>query len=166
MKMKIAFGCKAGSGKSTAVHYLINKYGGVEKSFASPLYDILYYAQKTCNFPIEKDRKFLQYIGTEWARAKDDNVWVNILLRTISDENGNIFISDVRFKNEFDSLKDAGFIMILIERETRISLSHISENSLNEETGWDYIIKNNSSLENLYECLDKIIFKISEKESI
>jgi hypothetical protein len=166
--MKIAFGYKAGSGKSTAVEYLIKKYGGVEKSFAAPLYDILHYAQNTCHFPIEKDRKFLQYVGTEWARTKDDRIWIKLLLESISKENGNIFISDLRFKNEFDVLKNKGFTMVLLQRD-KIDIhsqDHSSENDLNDEKKWDFIIQNNSTLVHFYEELDKIIFKILKRESI
>lgn len=170
--MKIAFGYKAGSGKSTAVDYLIRKYGGVERSFAAPLYDILYYAQKTCRFSIGKDRSFLQYVGTEWARAKDDGVWIKLLLESISQEKGNIFVSDLRFENEFDALKNNGFLTILIIRNDSerkidsISQTHSSENSLHGEKKWDYTVENNSTLQHFYESLDKIIFEILQKESI
>ena len=63
--MKIAFGYKMGAGKDTAVDYLKQKYGGTHLSFAGPIYTILENAQHICGFPVEKDRQFLQFIGTE-----------------------------------------------------------------------------------------------------
>ena len=79
--MKIAFGGKMGTGKDTCVNYLIKKYGGVKISFSDSIYDILYYAQNVCGFKKEKDRKFLQWIGTEWAREKNPNIWIELTLK-------------------------------------------------------------------------------------
>jgi len=161
--MKIAFGYKMRSGKDTSVDYLISKYGGEKISFSKPLYDILHYAQKICNFPQEKDRKFLQWIGTDWAREKDNNIWINLALKSIENIEGNIYCSDVRFINEFKALKENGFIVIKIERnlvlEDKNSTKHISENELDniDDSEWNYIIKNNDTLEELYKKIDDIV---------
>ncbi len=177
--MKIAFGYKISSGKDTCVDYLIEKYGGHKISFAQHLYDILYYAQKVCGFEIEKDRKFLQWVGTEWARARDSDVWVRLTIKEserIKKEeiNKNIYCSDVRFLNEFEALKKNGWVLIKINRpeinsDIRIgtgSISHISENMLDtvEDKEWDYIIDNNSSKEKLFQDLENIIKDINEKK--
>lgn len=68
--MKIAFGYKMSSGKDTSVDYLIKKYGGEKISFSKFLYNIMYYVQDLCGLEKEKDRHFLQLIGTEWGRKK------------------------------------------------------------------------------------------------
>lgn len=164
--MKIAFGYKMYSGKDTSVNYLISKYGGEKISFSKPLYDILHYAQKVCNFPIEKDRKFLQWIGTDWAREKDNNIWINLAINNIKNIDGNVYCSDVRFINEFKSLKENGFIVIKIERNltftNKSSTNHISENDLDkiENSEWDYVIKNDGTLKELYRQIDDIVLNI------
>ena len=163
--MKIAFGYKMGSGKDISVKYLINKYGGKQIRFADALYDILRYAQKTCGLEYKKDRRFLQLIGTEWGRNIDPDIWVKIALNSQPKE-GNVYCADVRFKNEFDALKNDGFIMVKLIRdkvnENRIGngiATHISENELDdyEDDKWDYIIHNNKTLDDLYNTLDKIV---------
>jgi hypothetical protein len=165
--MRIAFGYKAGSGKSTAVKYLIEKYGGIEKSFAEPLYKILHYAQDVCHFEKTKDRQFLQYIGTEWARKKNDSVWINLLLESILFENGNIFISDLRFRNEFNVIDKKGFVTVLIIRDASQQLNHESENSLDgDDVKWNYIIRNNGTLEEFYEKLDRLVAIINKNDII
>jgi hypothetical protein len=155
--LRIAFGCKAGTGKSESVKYLIQKYGGTELSFAKPLYEILHFSQEKCGFPIEKDRKFLQYIGT-WARKKDPNVWVRLLCEKLEEipKEENIFVSDVRFPNEFNALKHKGFTMVLINRDISNEpwRNHLSENQ--ELKSWDFTINNNFSLEDLHYELNKI----------
>lgn len=167
--MKISFCGKMGSGKDISVKYLINKYGGEKMSFSKPLYDILYYSQKTCGFNIEKDRKFLQWIGTEWARNIDENIWIKLFHQNMP-KTGNIYCSDVRFINEFDFLKKEGFINIKLIRNrdycyNRIGSGndkHISEEELDkiDDTKIDFIIYNNGTLKDLYNKLDEIIEKI------
>jgi hypothetical protein len=162
--MKIAFGYKMGSGKDTSVEYMIGKFGGQKISFADPIYSIMTYAQKTCGFANEKDRKFLQWIGTEWGREKNSNIWIDIALGR-SSTNENCFISDLRFQNEFDALKENGWTCVKLKREyDNISIAgtgiitHISENELDniDDFKWDYIIENNGTFNDLYKKLDKL----------
>ena len=170
MVLKIAFGGIMGSGKDTCVDYLCTKYPEHTRiSFAGALYDILSYAQEKCGFEKNKDRKFLQFIGTEWARNIDENVWINIVLD--KDIKGIGLLSDIRFPNEFNALKNNGWICIKVTRDNidknRVGNgdnTHPSElriNDINDEH-WDFIINNNSTLEDLYKRLDKIITKINE----
>lgn len=164
MILKIAFGGVMGSGKDTCVDYLCTKYPEHTRiSFAGALYDILSYAQEKCGFEKNKDRKFLQFIGTEWARNIDENVWINIVLG--KDIKGVGLLSDIRFPNEFNALKNNGWICIKVTRDNidknRVGNgdnTHSSElriNDINDEH-WDFIINNNSTLEDLYKRLDKI----------
>lgn len=168
--VKIAFGYQAGVGKNEATNLLLSKIGGIELSFAQPLYDILYFAQQTCGFPLKKDRQFLQYIGTEWARKQNENVWVDKMERSITENiDKNIIISDVRFKNEFDFLKQNGFIMVKIIRENRDinsrigtgDSSHSSEKNLEEEGDWDYIVENNGTINIFHAKIISILEKIN-----
>lgn len=164
-KIKIAFGHKMRVGKDTACAHLINKYGGNHLSFAMPLYDIQRYAQQRCGFFEEKDREFLQYIGTDWARNKDPDVWVRLALQDhMQDE--NIFLSDLRFKNEFYALKNSGWFCVKIVRpnenkEEKVN-EHESETSLDsvDDKEWNYIIQNDKNIKDFYNNLDNLYLKI------
>jgi hypothetical protein len=169
LQIKIAFGYKMGVGKDEACSYLTNKYGGEKISFATPIYDIQRYAQLRCGFSNEKDRQFLQYIGTEWARKKDPDVWIRLAIND-SPKEGNVFLSDLRFQNEFHSLKKEGWFCVKIdrslvdieERKGTGTIFHESETSLDslKESDWDYIIQNNETIENFYKSLDILYLKI------
>ena len=162
--LKIAFGGVMGSGKDTCVDYLCSKYPEYTRiSFAGALYDILSYAQEKCGFKKTKDRKFLQFIGTDWARNIDENVWINIVLN--KDIKGIGLLSDIRFPNEFKALKNNGWICVKVTRDNIVNnragtgdKMHTSELSINEikDEDWDVIIDNNDSLEELYKKLDHI----------
>jgi hypothetical protein len=164
--VKIAFGYKCRIGKDTACKYLIRKYGGKKFSFAEPLYDILTYAQTICKFDKTKDRKFLQFVGTDWARSINDYIWINLLIEKISkeDDSDNIFISDLRFKNEFLALKEQGFVCVLIngKNNNNQNNTHQSNIDLQDWNRWDYTINNDTTIENFYSQLD-LLFKKSQK---
>ena len=163
--MKIAFGCKMGVGKDTAADYLISKYGGQKHSFAKPLYDIMNYAQQVAGFDQVKDRQFLQYIGADWGRSKDPNVWINTAIRN-TPEYSNVFLTDVRYPNELQALKENGWICVKIVREnidkTRVGTGtqvHSSETALDgcPDEVWDYIIENNGTIEEFHEKLEDLV---------
>jgi hypothetical protein len=154
MSLKIAFGFKKGSGKDTAVDYLLNKYGGHRIRFAQPLKEILEFAQLRCGFAVEKDRKFLQYVGTEWARVKNPNVWVDIAMCDMG--TGNRFVSDLRFPNELEACRKAGFMCVHVVRDVLDDDCHISETAL-DRMDWDATIYNNGTFEELYTSLDALV---------
>ena len=168
--MKLAFGVNSGSGKDTSVDYLIHKYGGKKYSFASPLYDILFYSQRTLDLPLEKNRKFLQQFGDFFKNQTSEDIFIDLCLKKIRSlpSSENIYISDLRFENEFKKLKNEGFKCIKIIRGVdntdRIGnglKEHNSETSLKniDDNEWDHIIYNNYSLNDLYSHLDNIASK-------
>jgi hypothetical protein len=64
-------------------------------------------------------RLMMQRLGTElgrdvWAR----DVWVHALLRRLGDlesENPGIVVTDLRFRDEFEALREAGFLMVYLD---------------------------------------------------
>lgn len=64
-------------------------------------------------------RRFLTYIGTDVFRNEyNADVWVNIFENICSRYN-NIIIDDVRFKNEYDTIKKLKGNVVYIERLTK-----------------------------------------------
>lgn len=171
-QIKIAFAGQMRSGKDTCGEYVVKRYCGLVKKFAAPLYDILAYAQKRCRLPQSKDRRFLQYIGTEWGRESiNQNIWVDLLIEEVLDlgPSVNVVVTDARFVNEFEALKRAGFTLVKIDRSeqfrnaaeaggiTQPAATHASEVDVQTYQGWDYCIANDGTLEELYAQVDAII---------
>ena len=172
--MLIAFSGKMGSGKDEAAEYLKEKYSGTKYSFAKPIYDILHYAQFICGFEYKKDRKLLQFIGTEWARNIDKDVWVKIALLNIESakesakesSKENFFITDLRHLNELKALKEHNWICIQIKRDAidldragTGNINHSSELELENISAdhWDFVIENNGTLSEFHQKLDDIV---------
>jgi hypothetical protein len=181
--MKIGFGHKQRSGKDTAADYLISKYGGMKLKFADPLYEIESLCHKFVNLPPPNTytkaqrRDFLQFIGTQWGRTLDYNVWARMMddkltkLESIYqpspklfdsiDMEAHFFVTDVRFPNEVEVLKKHGFTIIRIDRSEELrdltgNPNHESEISLDGHHYYDHIIDNNGTLEELYAKLELI----------
>lgn len=167
---KLAFCGLQRSGKDTAADFCINNISRFNQAkilkFADPLYEISEFIQKTCGFPVCKERKLLQYIGTDYAREKDPEVWLNVFRKRISEISSDtpIIVTDGRFLNELNLLKELGFYLIKIERDEKFRISagathtnHASELDLDKFKDWNLVITNDSSVSEFYKTL-KIIF--------
>jgi len=170
--MKIAVGYKAGSGKDTFCKYVANMLESKNQSvkvmsLSSPIYNILAYAQKISGLPQQKDRKFLQLVGSEWGRNIDKDIWIKkILSDANSSECEHLLISDVRYKNEFFALKNEGWTLIKIVRDADNSSrlcggirNHSSEVDLEDlsDTLWNFIIPNNDTKQHFFSLIDEVI---------
>lgn len=106
-------------------------------------------------------REFLQYFGTDIMRKIKDTVWVDYTIKNIINEQSQIaIISDVRFPNEINAIKEAGGIIIRLNRDVFKS-DHHCEVALDQNnfdwSNFDYIIDNkNISIDDLCVKLNDI----------
>lgn len=152
--MKIAFGHKCRSGKDTACDYLVSKYGGKKLTIAAPLYQIANYIQMTLGKTVKKDPVLLQTIGQSLRQLYGDNIWIDRLGNPAE----NVFVSDLRYKNEAAALKARGFTLVKIVKLDRTidrDPNHMSEIDL-DDYQFDYVIENNGTLDEFYQKLDCI----------
>ena len=64
-------------------------------------------------------REVLQYVGTDVFRKMQHNVWADATVRLIEKENPTLaLIADCRFPNEVEAIKNAGGIIIKLNRDT------------------------------------------------
>lgn len=92
-------------------------------------------------------REFLQRLGNAVRDTIHPDFWINALFNTYNDD---IIIADVRYPNEVQAIKDRGGKLIRIERPGAGAGNHISETALDNYTGWDIIIDNVGTLEDLF----------------
>ena len=94
-------------------------------------------------------REFLQKLGTAVRNEVHPEFWTRALFIK-EGNNQNLIIPDVRFPNEAQIVKDHGGILIRIERPGAGAGNHISETALDDYKGWDIVIDNVGTLEDLY----------------
>ena len=92
-------------------------------------------------------RELLQKFGTAIREGVDSDFWVKLLLN--NSKNEDIIIADVRFPNEVKTIKEAGGIIVRIERKNIETSSHISETALDNYKDWDMTIINDYDLDSL-----------------
>ena len=92
-----------------------------------------------------KPRSLLQWWGTEYRRAKDPDYWVKRLRKTLEDHKPDFaLITDVRFPNEAEFIKQAGGLLVKVIRLGAPDITvhpHASESELDGYTGWDHVIE-------------------------
>lgn len=105
-------------------------------------------------------RLLLQLIGTEGGRDLiHPNIWVNSTLADYNKDSKWI-ITDCRFKNEADAVKEKGGIVIRVNsKRCNQNDYHASEIDLDDYNNFNYVIENDGSIEELVEKVREILVK-------
>jgi dephospho-CoA kinase len=172
-QIRIALSGKIASGKTALAHYVVETYGFTQLSLAFRLKQLateLFQQQG-------KNRALLQALG-ERMRQIDEHVWIRYVVKQIPPDK-NVIISDVRYKNEADTLRELGFKLIRLvitpeEQERRIQklypnlarelLSHVSEIEL-DSYAFDYVLDADLGQKELIACIDEIIAELSLEQN-
>lgn len=181
MEHKIALISPAGGGKDFIADYLCYKYEFTRYAFADNVKTVAkQWFPDIYGDENKKPRALLQSIGTSF-RGIDNDVWIKALFKNMDDEaherrklryiHENIVVTDCRMPNEYEALKDRGFIFVridvndeerikrLVERGDVFShtdLSHQTEQHY-DEFKCDYSLSNHGDKQSAYESADEII---------
>lgn len=94
-------------------------------------------------------RKFLQNLGVGARELFGEDFWVKQALNNPYGIDVDIVVSDVRFLSEAAAVKEAGGYLIRIDRPGHSAMGHVSETQLVDFEGWDAIIMNDGSVQDL-----------------
>jgi hypothetical protein len=170
---------KKQSGKSTLAVHLMDKHRFIEASWAYPLkvsigqnllglsYNQLFGTEEDKEtidkFWGKSPRELLQIIGTDCFRnLVDPDFWVKVGIRYIEDLQArgieDIVISDCRFPNEMDAIKELGGISVRVEREGYYTGDyHPSETSLDNYEHDYTVLAGTGDIEGLKLRIDQIV---------
>ena len=194
-----------GSGKDTIADYLVNFHEFRRESFASTLKDAVasvfgwdrtmlegrtkearewreqvdpWWADRL-SMPTLTPRWVLQYWGTEVCRKSfHDDIWIASLENKLRNSKDDVVISDCRFPNEIQSIKNAGGMIIWVKRgelPTWYDTAYGANNGIvpdqellkklkvhASETAWvgtefDFVLENNTSIDELYLKIESLV---------
>lgn len=156
----------AGSGKNEVADIISRHYDCVQYSFAAPIKQMLQMGlgltrQDTDGYRKEQPhplygktpRQLMQTLGTEWGRNMvHPDVWVTATADYCSalhleNQRLAILLTDVRFNNEADWVRNQGGIIIHVERPDAAPVTaHASEQGVQRIDYADFVIPNDSDL--------------------
>lgn len=144
----VGLGHKARNGKDTTAGVFQDFFGSSCRRYAFA--DALRAVARVDHGMTTKDAPLLQRLGTEVYRAKDPNIWAHAAYWTIHEQQPLVaVVSDVRFPNEAQMVKDMGGALIKCVRlmqdgrpyiDPSRDPKHLSETALDNYKGWDHSI--------------------------
>lgn len=181
--MNIAVIGEISSGKDVVAERML-LYGYYRYAFADEIKELVKKYFPHLYSEEHKPRWLLQIIGTEMFRSIDPDVWINALFKNIDAKNKvlmgyglakeHIVITDCRFPNEFEALKERGFTFIRIKVDedirkrrmidrgdefTEDNMKHQSE-TFYDTFDCEYEINNNGTLEELEDQIEDVMTQI------
>lgn len=184
--MKVCFISPAGGGKDIASEHLSRLYGCNRYAFADKVKEVAEVYFPHLYNANNKPRWLLQMIGTMF-REIDPEIWIKLLFQEIDNNkedakrygyaDESIVITDCRLPNEYEALKERGFIFIRINVDEEIrkqrmiergdlfkdeDMTHHTE-SFYDTFDCDYEVENNGTLEEFKEQLNIVMNSIIRK---
>lgn len=161
----------AGSGKSTASKYLVEKHGYQLVKFAGPLKDMLRsiglseeqiegsLKEEPCEWLQGKTpRQAMQTLGCEWGRdCIGAGLWTELWVRRVNliiADGGRVVVDDCRFPNEADEVRKLGGVVWQLVGRGGIAGSHESEAGCG---GADVEVHNIGDIVDLHRQLDMLL---------
>lgn len=159
---------KAGHGKDTAAQFLRDQFElGENRVLITHYADLVKYVCRMFfnwdGLKNESGRELMQTVGTDIVRDEDPNYWVRFIadmMKFFGSAWDYVLISDTRFINEIEYLKEVGFDVthMRVVRDEYMSdmpeeqQNHISETELDSYLA-DIYVHNSGSLSEFYDNL-------------
>ena len=166
----ITFSGKQYSGKDTAAKILLEELKDFKRCAMGDIIKIEYGKLHNLSYEEIENNKSQYRLGLidlgNWGRKQSPDYW----LEKIIAQEGNIVVTDVRIKHEYEIFKKAGAITIRVEadrdlREARggklIGEDDVTEIDLDNIQDWDFVIDNNKDYETLRKSVLEIISKLN-----
>jgi len=173
----IGIGYKKFRGKDSLADCLVDDHGFLRVSFAKKLKEaakiIFGFTDEQLTDPVLKEtpdefwgfspRFALQGTGDGLRKHVDPLVWIKAAFRFSPDEEAkDVVVSDVRYLNELNTVKEYGGVAVRMDREIEESeddelAKHVSEVELDNYHDWDMVVDNNGPQELLKSAADVLV---------
>lgn len=165
------------SGKDTFADYLVSQYGFTKQAFAGPVKEVcramFLLTPEQLEDPQQKEtvdgrwgltpRQMMQKVGTDMVRRVwDEDFWLkNMDLRLCG---GDVVVSDVRFPNEAQYIRDRGGVLVRIAHNGgALEDPHTSETSQESIREDVCVVNEKNGLTAFYETIENTLPSLFEK---
>ena len=175
--MLIGISGKKRSGKDTVgamVVEWLNEHGfdAAQVAFADQLKDEVAEAtgvnRRMQEMDKERWRPILQWWGVEFRRHYfGQDYWVSKMTQKLlaMDEDVAV-VTDVRFRDEAEFIRDSGGFVVRVERETGLQDGHSSETDLDGYSEFQATLSNDGTLDDLEEKVYRFMSQMHERERV
>lgn len=166
------------SGKDTFADYLVRHYGFEKHAFAEPVKKIcqimFLLTKEQLDDPKLKEtidgrwgltpRQMMQKVGTDMVRQVwDEDFWVKNMDMRLRGVEGDVIISDVRFPNEAQYVRNCGGVLVRIvsvaEERGDTHTSETSQISIQEDV---CVMNQKNGLEMYYQTIEETLTKMKQ----
>jgi hypothetical protein len=167
-----------GAGKDTAAGLLVTHYGFHQHAFADSLRDFVYatdpgwrmafdlHGYEVAKWEVEGFRQRLVDVGEAARTWINPKVWIDALEHRVDKsllDGHSVVISDVRYPNEAQEIKDWGGLIVAIDRQGVVpETDHAREVFFNA----DEYLMNHGSTGYLLSQIDALLFEIAELSDV
>ncbi len=111
-------------------------------------------------------RQLLIDLGNDFGRARKPDIWLanfdHRFAKQVKKNTSIVMVTDCRFRNEFDHLKDLGFYQIRLLRDSHTKINDVSETNQDgiADSEFNYVVNNNGTLDDLENEVKKIVSQL------
>jgi hypothetical protein len=174
---------RAGAGKSTVAAWLEDEWAFHQVAFADPLLNMLGSLFADCGIGGEwmtertlkerptslgfSYRQLAQTLGTEWARnTLAPDFWLRVAahrLDSLAPHGDHVVISDVRFPNEADWLKQRGGVLVRVVRDITPAVHPHESEAHVDQLPVDTELLNFGSKDTLHDQVDSLLCTLRKR---
>ena len=163
--MLIGLGHTARVGKDTCGALLAKHHGYQVIAFADALRELVYHTDPAVRSIVDRIgwdegkqaypdlvRKALIDVGNHARRILGEDVWIQAAFNRI--ESDRAVITDVRYPNEVQAVKDHGGIVVKVTRPGCEPLPNVADQALADFDEWDGVLDNAGTVDDLRGLID------------
>lgn len=167
--MIIGLGHAARVGKDTCAAQLVEHHGYQRVAFADAIRDFVYRMDPDVRLQVNVHgweasklahpfvRHALVDAGYHARDVMGEDVWIRAAMRRVT--SGRTVITDMRYPNEVDAIRSIGGVIVKVERPGVEPLPNVADQALASYDGWDAVIVNDGTLDDLRGQLDHLLIR-------
>lgn len=165
--MLIGLGHAARVGKDTCAGILVDHHDFQRVAFADILKEFVYRTHPDVARVVDEIgweeakvaypwvRQVLIDVGNVARQLLGEDVWVNAAFARTTAE--RIAITDMRYPNEARAIRERGGLLVKVTRPGVCPLDNVADQALADFDGWDAVIVNDGSIDDLQVQLDELL---------